>query len=86
LAKLREYHGSFKSICDSFSIDLSEFQKIFNTSEKEFKIWDTDNNRLIDALELFTGLVIFSEAKFVEKIRYLTKNLDSYLICTISTN
>ena len=69
MAKLREYHGAFKSICDTFSIDLSEFQNIFNGPETEFKIWDTDNNRLIDALELFTGLVIFSEAKFIEKIR-----------------
>ena len=25
LAKLREYHGSFKSVCDTFSIDMTEF-------------------------------------------------------------
>lgn len=32
-------------------------------------IWDTDNNGLIDALELFSGLILFSESKFEEKIR-----------------
>jgi hypothetical protein len=34
-----------------------------------FNIWDTDGNGLIDALELFSGLIIFSDAKFEEKIR-----------------
>lgn len=26
LSKLREYHGSFKSVCDTFSIDLTEYE------------------------------------------------------------
>jgi hypothetical protein len=34
-----------------------------------FNIWDTDGNGLIDALELFSGLILFSDAKFEEKIR-----------------
>jgi Ca2+-binding EF-hand superfamily protein len=72
LSKLREYHGAFKSICESFSIDPSEFSKIFGSSqESEFKIWDTDSNRLIDSLELFTGLTVFSNSEFEEKIRFL---------------
>ncbi len=69
LAKLREYHGSFKSVCDIFSIDLTEFEQIFGANEDSFQIWDTDNNGLIDALELFSGLILFAEAKFEEKIR-----------------
>ena len=45
-----------------------------------FQIWDTDNNgfityffilRLINALELFSGLIIFAESKFEEKARFL---------------
>ena len=68
LSKLREYHGSFKSICTNFSIDTREFSQIFDNSE-DFKIWDDDQNGLIDALELFSGLILYSEAKFQEKIR-----------------
>lgn len=71
---MREYHGSFKSVCDTFAIDLSEFDQIFNLEKKEeaFKVWDTDNNGLIDALELFSGLIIFSETnKFEDKLRFL---------------
>jgi microtubule-associated protein-like 5 len=26
ISKLREYHGSFKSVCDTFSIDLTEYE------------------------------------------------------------
>jgi hypothetical protein len=26
LSKLREYHGAFKSVCDTFAIDNSEFE------------------------------------------------------------
>ena len=29
LTKLREYHGSFKSVCENFSMDLTEFEEIF---------------------------------------------------------
>lgn len=36
-----------------------------------FNIWDTDKNGLIDALELFSGLILFSEAKFEDKLRFL---------------
>ena len=71
MGKLREFHGSFKSVCDNFAIDLTEFEQIFVTSESNFNIFDTDHNMEIDALELFSGLTIFSEAKFEEKARFL---------------
>ena len=32
-------------------------------------VWDTDNNGLIDSLELFSGLAIFSDTKIEDKIR-----------------
>ena len=69
MAKLRDYHGSFKIICDNFSIDLTEFEQIFASNETSFVIWDTDNNGLIDSLELFAGLIIFSDSKFEDKFR-----------------
>jgi hypothetical protein len=68
LSKLREYHGSFKSICANFAIDLREFEQIFGKDDG-FAIWDEDRNGLIDALELFSGLILFSEDKFEDKIR-----------------
>lgn len=68
LSKLREYHGSLKSICVEQSIDLRDFEQIFGSSDG-FAIWDDDKNNLIDALELFSGLILFSVAKFEDKIR-----------------
>ncbi len=50
-------------------MDLSEFEHIFGASEIAFVIWDTDNNGLIDSLELFSGIILFSETKFEDKIR-----------------
>ena len=29
LAKIRELHGGFKSVCDNFAINLTQFQQIF---------------------------------------------------------
>lgn len=69
LSKLREYHGTFKSVCDVFSIDINEFDQIFGNTDDLFQIWDTDGNHLIDALELFSGLALFADAKYDEKIR-----------------
>jgi len=72
LSKIREFHASFKAICDNFRIDLTEFEQIFSTNETSFAIWDTDDNGFIDALELFSGLVVFADCKFQDKIRCTT--------------
>lgn len=50
-------------------MDLSEFEHIFGLSESAFVIWDTDNNGLIDSLELFSGIALFSNTKFEDKVR-----------------
>jgi len=71
LSKLREFFGSFKSVCDNFTIDLIEFEQIFGANESSFVVWDVDKNGLIDALELFSGLILFSDSKFDDKIRFL---------------
>ena len=44
LAKIRELHGGFKSICDNFAINLTEFESIFSSNQAVFAIFDTDNN------------------------------------------
>ena len=69
LSKLSDFHATFKSICDNFSMDLTEFEQIFGSNESAFVIWDTDNNGLIDSLELFSGLALFSDAKNEDKVR-----------------
>ena len=69
LSKIRELHGSFRSICDNFAINLNEFQKIFAQNERCFATYDTDENGLVDALELFSGLIILSDAQAEDKIR-----------------
>ena len=43
---------------------------------KNYNIWGKvrlliDGNGKIDALELFCGLILFSDAKFEEKVRFL---------------
>ena len=65
---MREFFGSFKSVCDNLSIDLTEFEQIFGANESSFVIWDTDENGLIDAQELFSGLTLLSAAEFEQKI------------------
>ncbi len=76
LTDLKENFGSFKAICENFFMDLIEFEHIFGVSESSFVIWDTDKNGLIDALELFAGLVVFSDSKFEDKIRFLFEIFD----------
>lgn len=44
LAKIRELHGGFKSICDNFAINLTEFESIFSSNQQVFRIFDTDRN------------------------------------------
>jgi Ca2+-binding EF-hand superfamily protein len=34
-------------------------------------MFDTDSNGLIDAVEIFTGIIVFSDAIAEEKIRFL---------------
>ena len=69
LERLCDTHATFKCICENFAIDLNEFQQIFDVDESVFVVWDTDNNGLIDSLELFSGIALYSESKFEDTIR-----------------
>lgn len=62
--KLREYYASFKLICEGFTIDSTEFSQIFGPFVNIFSVWDVERRRRIDALELFSGLILFSNSKF----------------------
>lgn len=68
LSKIRDYHGAFKSICDTFAVSVIEYEQIFGNSDAFF-VWDSDKNGVIDALEMFTGLILFSEARAEDKVK-----------------
>ena len=84
LSKIKELHGVFKSTCDSFAINLTDYEAIFKDNQQYFNVWDTDNNGmlhflsliavigLIEALEIFTGLILFADSKAEDKIRCKT--------------
>lgn len=57
-------------------MDLTEFEHIFGENESSFIIWDNDKNGLVDVLEVFSGLVVFSNSKFEDKIRFLYEIFD----------
>ena len=84
LTEIKEFFGSFKAICENFFINIEEFEEIFQVKENEFNIWDNDKNGLIDSLELFSGLIIFSKSKFDDKIRFLFEVFDLNEINSIS--
>lgn len=70
---MREYYGNFKSISENFSIDEKEFLEIFSLEETRladlFKIWDDTESGIIDALDLFSGVILFSKAALQDKVR-----------------
>ena len=86
---LKEYLANYQMICESFSINFSEFEQIFETfndtlCQKEFRLWDSDNNGLIDSFELFTGIILFGECSTFEKIKCLFELYDFNHIQTLA--
>ena len=54
----------------NFCIDYDEYCTIFKRKDnRDFDVWNTQGNGVVDALELFSGLILFSDAKADEKIR-----------------
>jgi hypothetical protein len=72
LSKIRELHGAFKSICDYFAISLTEYEQIFNVGDASFNVWDTDRNGIIDAFELFSGIILFADSRTEDKLKCKT--------------
>jgi microtubule-associated protein-like 5 len=68
IGRLREFHQAFKNTGASFAIDSYEFAAIFR-HDHAFSVWDTDQNGLVDALEVFSCLALFAEARFDDRIR-----------------
>ena len=76
ISRVRELHMGFRMLCESFAVSLKEFQQIFSMSEAVFSVWDTDSNGLIDCIEFFTGMIVFSNARNEDKIRFLIDLFD----------
>ena len=45
-------------------------------NEAVFSVWDTDSNGLIDCIEFFTGMIIFSNSRIEDKLRFLIDLFD----------
>ncbi len=71
LSKIKEFFHNFEYSCENFSINLTEFEQIFGTHLDEFQLWDTDRNGLIDSLEIFTGITVYSEGAVEDKFHFL---------------
>ena len=78
LFKLKEYQANYQMICESFSINFTEFEQIFGNfqNQNEFYLWDTDLNGVIDSFELFCGLILFSDCATEDKIKCLFELFD----------
>ena len=76
ISRVRELHNGFKMLCESFAVSLKEFEQIFCMSEAVFSVWDTDSNGLIDCIEFFTAMIVFSDARIEDKLRFLLDIFD----------
>lgn len=75
-SKLVEYYSSYKSICEGYTINVSEYTHIFGPNELGFQVWDSRGRGRIDAIEMFTGLIVFSLVGFEQKVRFLFEVFD----------
>ncbi len=69
ISKIREFLSEYRMVCESFSINITEFESIFQKDNQEFFLWDTDSNGLIDGLELFCGIILISDCSGEEKLK-----------------
>lgn len=70
-SKLIEYYSSYKSICEGYTINIAEYTHIFGSNQLSFAVWDRQKRAKIDAIEMFTGLIVFSDIRYEQKIKFL---------------
>ncbi len=66
--KLLSYFASYKNICNNFTVDIIQFEQIFNLDKNVFNIWNINEDNILDAFELFSGLIIYSTMNINDKI------------------
>lgn len=80
IGRIRTLHKGFQMLTESYALNKKEFEQIFTYDEAVFVIWDTDNNGrshryvliyigLVDVIEFFCTLAIFSNSRVEDKIR-----------------
>ena len=50
---------------------MREFEQIFAINEAVFSLWDAHANGMVDCIEFFTVMTVFSDSKIEDKIRFL---------------
>ena len=65
-------------LCDTFTLSQNEFDQLFgfNDTESLFSQLDHDANGVIDAIEVFTILAIFSDSRLEDRFRFLFEIFD----------
>jgi hypothetical protein len=76
ISQIQDQWIKFRTICDNFWIDFEQFHKTFKENEAIFSIWDYQKNELVDALEVFTAIILFADATLDQKTRFIFEMFD----------
>lgn len=76
ISQIQDQWIKFRTICDNFWIDFEQFHKTFKENEAIFSIWDYQKNELVDALEVFTAIILFADATLDQKTRFIFEIFD----------
>ncbi|CAI2382974.1 unnamed protein product [Moneuplotes crassus] len=76
MKRVIEMHSAFITLCDSFALCYKEAEQLINMSEATFVIWDKDSKGLIDAIQLFSILCLYSKGRIEDKCRFLLNLYD----------
>lgn len=50
--------------------------QIFGSNVKSFSLWDPEQTGVVNAMEMFSGLIIFSKMAYEDKIKFLYEFFD----------
>lgn len=77
LDKLVAAHCKLRTCCSKFAISPSEFAEVFEfdslsiNNDDAFLIWDIGHVRMVDALEIFSGLVVMANITLEDQVKFL---------------
>ena len=70
-------HCKLRTCCSKFAITPTEFAEVFEldslsiNNDDAFLIWDVGRVRLVDALEIFSGLVVVANITLEDQVKFL---------------
>lgn len=73
IVRIKEMHDGFKMLCETFTMSINDMKQIcaFQDTESVFNNLDSTGNGLIDAIELFTLLAIYSDSRLEDRLRFI---------------